>query len=82
MTDSIESHDATLANDSSIDPLSTSTMHYSGELSHWNSSGILERRLQTGQNKVRRASSAMNLQKGDVRKAVMYATDGDNAPKS
>ncbi|KAJ0416415.1 fungal-specific transcription factor domain-containing protein [Aspergillus carlsbadensis] len=30
----------------SLDPLSTSTMHYSGELSHWNFSRMLRRRLQ------------------------------------
>ncbi|QKX61708.1 uncharacterized protein TRUGW13939_08863 [Talaromyces rugulosus] len=53
---SIKSHDATPTNDYSMDPLSTSTMHYSGELSHWNFSRMLERRLRslgdrTGQTK-------------------------------
>ncbi|KAJ6049207.1 hypothetical protein N7444_005923 [Penicillium canescens] len=56
-TDSIVSHDDTSTNDYSIDPLSTSTMHYSGELSHWNFSRMLERRLRslgdrTGQKSV------------------------------
>ncbi|KAJ6178287.1 hypothetical protein N7519_008748 [Penicillium mononematosum] len=54
--DSVGSNDATTTNDYSIDPLSTSTMHYSGELSHWNFSRMLGRRLQsigerTGQSK-------------------------------
>ncbi|KAL3440279.1 putative fungal-specific transcription factor [Aspergillus insuetus] len=31
----------------SLDPLSTSAMHYSGELSHWNFSVMLRRRLQS-----------------------------------
>ncbi|KAJ5834307.1 hypothetical protein N7447_000333 [Penicillium robsamsonii] len=56
-TDSIVSHDDTSTNDYSIDPLSASTMHYSGELSHWNFSRMLERRLRslgdrTGQKSV------------------------------
>ncbi|CAG8908818.1 unnamed protein product [Penicillium egyptiacum] len=54
--DSVGSNDATPTNDYSLDPLSTSTMHYSGELSHWNFSRMLGRRLQsigerTGQSK-------------------------------
>ncbi|CAG7915684.1 unnamed protein product [Penicillium olsonii] len=55
-SDSTESHIDTPTNDYSIDTLSTSTMHYSGELSHWNFSRMLERRLrslgdQVGQRK-------------------------------
>ncbi|CAG8028949.1 unnamed protein product [Penicillium salamii] len=55
-SDSTESHIDTPTNDYSIDTLSTSTMHYSGELSHWNFSRMLERRLrslgdQAGQRK-------------------------------
>ncbi|KUM56852.1 hypothetical protein ACN42_g10348 [Penicillium freii] len=55
-SDAVDSNNATPTNDYSIDPLSTSTMHYSGELSHWNFSRMLGRRLQslgerTGQSK-------------------------------
>ncbi|KAJ5357502.1 hypothetical protein N7541_004660 [Penicillium brevicompactum] len=55
-SDSSEPHVDTPTDDYSIDTLSTSTMHYSGELSHWNFSRMLERRLrslgdQAGQRK-------------------------------
>ncbi|KAJ5498928.1 hypothetical protein N7453_007979 [Penicillium expansum] len=46
-SDSVDSNESTPTNDYSIDPLSTSTMHYSGELSHWNFSRMLGRRLQS-----------------------------------
>ncbi|KAJ0426819.1 hypothetical protein BJY00DRAFT_271027 [Aspergillus carlsbadensis] len=39
--------DNTLSGGYSLEPLSTSTMHYSGELSHWNFSKMIYRRLQT-----------------------------------
>ncbi|KAL2842402.1 putative fungal-specific transcription factor [Aspergillus pseudoustus] len=39
--------DDTILESFSLDPLSTSTMHYSGELSHWNFSVMLRRRLQS-----------------------------------
>ncbi|KAK5807157.1 hypothetical protein VI817_001415 [Penicillium citrinum] len=41
------SQEPVVVNDYSLDPLSTNTMHYSGEFSHWNFSKMLERRLQS-----------------------------------
>ncbi|CAI7566383.1 unnamed protein product [Penicillium pancosmium] len=64
--------DLALAKDYSLDPLSTNTMHYSGELSHWNFSKMLERRLQSLGNGTKPGRGEVT---GDTGNGFFRATD-------